>query len=932
MPDQAITFGPYRLIPSQRLLLEGSRPLHVGNRALTILQILIERAGNVVDKRELARLVWPDTVVEEANIRVHVAALRRALGDGQNGARYIVNIPGRGYSFTAAVSLHSESPKPYSAVAPKTQTAPTLPSSITRLVGRAEALGKLREELTRERMVTVAGPGGIGKTSLALAAAQSWSTDSGYAAYLVDLATVSDPGGVPAAVASAISASTIYEDVVGAMLHELQDRRLLIILDNCEHVIDATARLSVALLTGTAHVRLLATSREPLRIAGETIHRVAPLDVPPLGKDLTASEAMAFPSVQLFVERAMANVDTYEFRDQDAASVVNICRRLDGIPLAIEFAAARVDLFDVPTIARRLDDRFALLTRGRRDALPRQQTLRAALDWSCDLLSSDERIALRRLSVFSAFFSVEDAIEVISDAQLPKSSVLETLSDLVAKSVVAADVGGHTVTYRLLETTQVYSLEKLSKAGELEVLRGRHAQRFLDLCRAPAGIDDNQVIWRRAMVEVRAALDWSLVRGGDIALGVDLASAATPISLRVSLLREHRKYLELALAHIFAAVDANARTETALRAEMELRGAAALALYFTEGPEPAVDDHLQKALKIARKIGDKGQELRLLWMLYGIAGNIGNYRQALTYAEIFATATADSADPMANFRSRRMKSRALGDLGQLALAQQQVELALQPAREAIPHPNLNAYEIDHWIASRAGYARILWLRGYPDDAKKEAEQCISDALRLGHEQSTCWALAFNVCPIAIWRGELAEASHFAKLLREHSQSVFQHWHEWGLLYEKLLKELTQAPDLRTESWFADLKPTLPAQTELLATFDVKLAGPDALNRAQADQDLWCAAEILRAWADGHITRDTTGRSDLEAAFAHSLEIARRQGAKAWELRAATSLALLLRESGRISQARETLQSVLSHFTQGRGTIDVQTATDLMSQL
>src|SRR6202050_3297274 len=212
MPDQAITFGPYRLIPSQRLLLEGDRPLHVGSRALTILQILIERAGNVVDKRELARLVWPDTVVEEANIRVHVAALRRALGDGQNGARYIVNIPGRGYSFTAAVSLLSEPPKANRAIAPKTQPAPPLPNLIPRLVGRADAVSKLKAEVTRDRMVTVAGPAGIGKTSLALAATQSWSSDSGYTAYFVDLAAVSDSGSVPAAVASAISASTIYED------------------------------------------------------------------------------------------------------------------------------------------------------------------------------------------------------------------------------------------------------------------------------------------------------------------------------------------------------------------------------------------------------------------------------------------------------------------------------------------------------------------------------------------------------------------------------------------------------------------------------------------------------------------------------------------------------------------------------------------------
>jgi predicted ATPase/DNA-binding winged helix-turn-helix (wHTH) protein len=932
MPDQAITFGPFRLIPAQRLLLDGDTPLHVGNRALTILQILVERAGQVVDKRELARLVWPDTFVEETNIRVHVAALRRALGDGQNGARYILNIPGRGYSFTAAVSTLSEPTQSDRSIAGKPQPAVTLPSSITRLVGRAEAVTKLGAELTRERMVTVVGPAGIGKTSLALAAAQSWSGDSDYAACFVDLAAVSDPGGVPAAVALAVSAPTIYEDILGTMLRELQSCRLLIILDNCEHVIDAAARLCVVLLTSTKHIRLLATSREPLRIAGEWIHRVAPLGLPPVAQELTASEAMTFPSVQLFIERAMANVDTYEFRDRDAAAVANICRRLDGIPLAVEFAAARVDLFDVRTIAQRLDDRFTLLTRGQRNALPRQQTLRAALDWSYDLLRPNEQIALRRLSVFSAYFGVDDALQVVSDDKLHKQSFLDGLSDLVAKSMVAADVGGHAVTYRLLETIQVYAHEKLTEAGELDELRRRHAQRFLDLCRAPAGVDDDQGMWRQAVIDIRAALDWALVRGGDIALGVDLASAATPVSLRLTLLREHRKYLELALAYMFSTADPNSGTEAALRAEMGLRSAAALALYYTEGPQPAVEGHLQKSRRIARDIGDKAHELRVLWMLYGIAGNTGNYRQELAYSEIFAAVADDTSDPMAMPRSRRMVSRALSDLGQHDRAQPQVELALQPARDELPRAHLNAYEIDHWIASRAGYARILWLRGYPDDAKAEAEKCITQALRLGHEQSTCWALAFNVCPIAIWRGELAEASHFANLLLEHSQSVFQHWHEWGLLYQKFLKAIRSGSDEREESWFTDLRPTLPSQADLLATFDVKLAGPNTLARAQADEDIWCAAEILRAWTDGRVAGDTTERYDSEAPLAHSLEIARRQGAKAWELRASTSLALLLRGSARISQARDTLQSVLGHFTQGRDTKDVQAATDLLSQL
>ena len=537
MHDKAISFGPFRLFPSQRLLLEGDRSLRLGSRALTILQILVERAGEIVEKKELARIVWPDTFVEEANIRVHVSALRRALGDGQNGARYIVNVPGRGYSFTAPASHLVEPFKPDRASEPRAQAVSTLPSSLIRLVGRSDAVTKLKSELTRERMVSVVGPGGIGKTSLALTAAQSWSSDLGYEAYFADLGTVTDPSMVPAVVASAISVSTVYEDIVGAMLRELQERRVLIILDNCEHVINASADLCEVLLKGTREVRLLATSREPLRIAREWTHRLASLRLPPLGQVLTASEAMNFPSIQLFVERAMANVDTYEFSDEDVPAVTNICRRLDGIPLAVEFAAARIDLFDVRAIAQRLDDRFALLTRGRRNALPRHQTLRAVLDWSYGLLSVDEQIALRRLSAFSAHFGVDDAIEVVGGDDLPRRSVIEILSDLVAKSMVAVDVGGLAVSYRLLETTQVYAHEKLSEAGELEALRRRHAQRFLDLCRAPRDIEDREGLLRQAMVDVRAALDWALMRGGDMALGVDLASAATPISLRLSLLR-----------------------------------------------------------------------------------------------------------------------------------------------------------------------------------------------------------------------------------------------------------------------------------------------------------------------------------------------------------------------------------------------------------
>lgn len=450
------------------LLLEGDRPLHLGNRALTILQILAERAGQVVEKEELARLVWPKTFVDETNIRVHIAALRRKLGDGHDGSRYIVNIPGRGYCFAAAVDRLLD----MQAADRKTAPTPALPHFITRLIGREDAVAKLKAELTRERMVTVVGTGGIGKTSLVLGAAPAWLTDSGYEVQFVDVALVSDPSALATTVASAIFGTKVHEDVVVALLHQLRNR-LLVILDHCEHIVPAVAKLSKTLLAGTQYVQLLATSREALRIPGECIHRLSALPTPPVSETLAATEAFHYPSVQLFVERAIANVDTFEIRDSNAAAVGNICRRLDGVPLSIEFAAARVDVLDVHSIAQRLNDRFALLTTGSRNALPRQESLLAVLEWSCSLLSAERKIVLARLSVFAGSFTMDDAVDVVSGDDISRKTVLESLSDLVEKSILSVDASGPNVSYRLLETTQAYAYEQLKAAGDVDTVHRR---------------------------------------------------------------------------------------------------------------------------------------------------------------------------------------------------------------------------------------------------------------------------------------------------------------------------------------------------------------------------------------------------------------------------------------------------------------------------
>jgi tetratricopeptide (TPR) repeat protein len=433
------------------------------------------------------------------------------------------------------------------------------------------------------------------------------------------------------------------------------------------------------------------------------------------------------------------------------------------------------------------------------------------------------------------------------------------------------------------------------------------------------------------MVDVRAALDWALVSGGDVALGIELATAATPIFLGLALLREHRKYLELALAHL-AAADAKRRAKEVWRAEMALRTAIGLSLSYTEGPGTAAEDQLQKARAIAQKIDDTTHELKVLWMLYGIAGNYGDYCKELAYAEMYDATARTSTDVMAEFRRHRMLARSFGDLGRHSLAQEHLELALRTDRTSMPRLSLNAYEIDDWIAARAILARALWLQGLPDDAKREADQCLAEALQLGHDQSICWALAYHICPIAIWRGELAEAKSYASVLLKRSQRVFEHYHEWGMLYLEFL-DAAKAPAKRYSNLNANVRLRSPAQIDLLATLDSSLVGRDALAHVAADEEIWCAPEILRGWAQRLIASgQEAARTEVEITLIRSLEIARRQQAKAWELRTATTLASYYRELGRVREAQSILEPVLGHFTQGKHILDVQAAVQVQSEL
>jgi predicted ATPase/DNA-binding winged helix-turn-helix (wHTH) protein len=720
---ERLKFGEFELAPVARSLWRRGEEIRLGSRALDILIALATRPGQIVSKDDLTQMVWRGAFVDETALRVGISAVRKALGNG--GDRYIATVPGRGYCFVRDVETTAA--KPTAATPHFERLKPQrLPTQIARVVGRDEIIVALAAEAARRRLLSLVGPGGIGKTTVAVAVADRLRPAFDAVAF-VDLSPIENEIQMSAAAAAALGLNLrLQEDTVDQIAFAVEDRRVLIVLDNCEHLVDLAATFVEALLGSAPGATILATSRERLRAAGEWVHQLSPLDAPPDSSSRSAKEVRNYPAVELFEERAAFALGGYQINDTDAPYVAEICRRLDGIALAIELATGRVAGLGVQRLASSLEDCFSILTHGRRTALPRHQTPRATLDWSYRLLSPDDQAALRCLSVFNGSFTLEDAVFVMGPS-IRFGEANDRLTSLVEKSLVVATPEERAFRYRLLDTTRAYGQDKLEESGEANPQRQRHAQRLLQVCLASTPEDQSQSSLRQATADIRAALDWSLVRGGDLALGVDLASAATPVFLRLSLLREHKKYLDLALGHISASANTAPIREAALRSEMALRTAIALALYYTKGSETASEDHLQKARVIAQKTDDTTHELGVLWMLYGIAGNSGNYRKELAYAEMFDATARTSIDVMAEFQRHRILGRSLGDIGRHALAREHLELALRTDRASTPRIALNAYEIDHWIAARASLARILWLQGFPDDAKTVAEQCVAEA-------------------------------------------------------------------------------------------------------------------------------------------------------------------------------------------------------------
>ncbi|HEY2402898.1 MAG TPA: winged helix-turn-helix domain-containing protein [Steroidobacteraceae bacterium] len=461
-PDQfdestyKLQFGPFRLDIHNRVIDPNGAPLRLGSRAREILTTLLERPGETVGKRELLARVWPHAVGNEGTLRVHVSALRRALESGDSGGCYIENVTGHGYRFVAAVSR----------VRAPEKAAP-LQSPVQALIGRDDAISTVTAWLPRRRLVTVVGPGGVGKTAVALASADRMREFYPDGVCLVDLAGAADLSSIEYRVAASLYSATNSGDVLSDVIKHLGNKRTLVVLDGCERLVDAVAVVAEDLLGGAPNVNVIATSREPLRARGEWVLRLDPLCFPATPAVLTAEQALRFPAIKLFTERAGASRNDFELHDAEVAAAVDICRRLDGLPLAIELAASCVDLFGVRGLAARLYDVLRLVATGYRKAPPHHVNLHAMLAWSYDTLSVTEQIVLRRLALFDTPFDLASATAVMADEAIDITDVLDALANLTAKSLLVAEAAGEQILYRNFETFRAFTLESLQCSQDI---------------------------------------------------------------------------------------------------------------------------------------------------------------------------------------------------------------------------------------------------------------------------------------------------------------------------------------------------------------------------------------------------------------------------------------------------------------------------------
>lgn len=911
MTGQIIRFGPFELRPERGQLLHGDVRVRLGARALAILTLLAQRAGNVVSVQEITDRVWPNIFVQENNLRVHITALRRALRKDTGRAIEIINVPGRGYRLNADVRIEAAGEEAVDTpLSPGIRPLP-LPLPINNLIGRDACVAEVVESLSRHRLVTIIGAGGIGKTSVALAALARLRDHT--AVCFVDLTNCTSLAHVVSATAAALQSPMGRDTMPIELVERLRAVELVLLIDNCEHLIDTAARVAEAVLQACPRVTLLATSREPLRVPGEMQVHLQPLPVP-AATDTTKTIA-SNPSVALFAERAAAAAGGFRLADVQAQQVAAICRSLDGLPLALELAAAALPMVGLEGLSHGLAGRMSLLAFGRR-TLGRHETLDAMLDWSFELLTPEERRVFACLSLFRSAFDLPAAVSVAAAGAPEEPGATRTILKLAVKSLLVIEQAPHAIAYRMLETTKAYARRKLDASGQAGSAARRHAEWVASLLnRAQADwLEMERATWweryGKGIDDVRAALDWCLGEAGDKPLGIRLTLASAPLWLGMSQFAEYCRWLEQAIATLGLLGLRDSADEITLQI-----GLCSLA-FNADGPGRGFERTATRVLRIARKIGDPLARASALWMLAGQRGIMGQHPAALALARQMLMPQGADADPeLLNF-ARRVIAIMTFRVGKIGEA---VDISTDLIARGSGRTAYGAVlRYDHSTILHGNHSVMLAVKGRLEEAHATILNAVEVARRLRNPSSLCYLLSNAACPVALWLGDEALARRFAELLgRTAEDNRFTYMSELAAWFASIADLPGRTPPVGGQ------RPPFPHDKDVFITCSAAHCDAEATARAESRPVHWATAEILRA--DGEARLRTGDRQGARRRFERALAIAEEQGAGLWGLRAANSLASLIPPG----EAAGILQTALSGITGDDRFPDVRRARALL---
>jgi predicted ATPase/DNA-binding winged helix-turn-helix (wHTH) protein len=929
-----VCFGPFRLSPATRTIEKNNLPLSLGHRALDILIVLVERPGEIVSHKELISRVWRGLVVSPSSLRVHMTGLRKALGESTRGARYIANVVGQGYSFVAPISREAAQPAQNSGYpCDVARQGLALPPKLARIVGREDSIRTVSADLLIDRFVTIIGPGGMGKTTVAVSVAHALLEEFAGAVCFIDISAVTDAKLVAATIASTLGLTVQSQDVLPSLMQCLRSLRILLVLDNCEHVIDAIAALAEQIYMDAPGVHILATSREALRVEGEHAYWLPPLSSPSPDAAIKADAARIFPAIRLFMERACASGSRFELTDANLSTVIGICTRLDGIALAIELAASRVATHGLAATADLVNTHLGLHWKGRRTAPPRHQTLHGLIDWSYCALAESERRVLRELSILVGSFTLAAAQAIACET----NSVPGAVDALVSKSLLSSVNSDDGVTrYRLLETTRAYALEKLEESGERREISQRHARYFASLLGHSDDAHTPRVVTlTEHLGNIRVALEWCFDTAESL-LAIDLAAAAVPMFLELSLLSECHRWSTAALQ----VLDVTTRGS---RQELVLQEALAISSTWTLGSSHSVRAAISRALEIADKLGETSIRPRLLVGMHVSLQRMGDFPGSLTIAQQLQAEPRQAEDVSYEILADWMRGSSEHFLGD----QKAARLCFEHGFSRAGPRNLEVFGLDYRVRALVTFARVMWLNGSPDRAMKIAKEANTEAATLGKPLNVCFSLLYTAS-VFLWCGELRAAREvLGKLLRHPNFHALPSFHATAHALNAELR--IRAGDIETgvgslrcasnemkvgrQSILSARAACVLARglTSLGQHEDALRAIGNAIADATEGSETVELPELLRTQAEILLSKPGADDSAAEALLARALALARRQSALAWELRIAITFARLWVKRDRSGEAHELLAGVYDRFTDGFQTEDLRSAQRILKE-